>query len=1563
MFSHKKTKTILTPELKDDFIKFQELFNNSSKSVDVLVEEIGNVDSCIVNYAKTCKNGSLTMDGFKKSLEENTLSAKAGKLALQGLATVGNMFVSWAITKGIELFVNWVDESIVTTEEYKEKLNELKAECSAIESDLSSLNDELSTTNERMRELEGKDVLTFTEKEEYNNLVKQNNELERKIALLEYEQKVKNREKNKAFVDTMNSDVETGEWGYVKDDQTGKISKGNASLYSVVGGMSGSTATYSMATEQEFINQQFEERIRLTEQLNSMEIVTPNTSEERAEQIEEETNTLKSQIEDIDKYLQDKSLEWSTNASEISYISNPSTDDEKAVNAWLDFIADFQDKMLIMTSEGNASANAENKQNTFNRLIDNWQFDETVQGLQDLGEQGQVTADMLTDPKYDEFIAKLAELGVIDSTDNLEDIALAFNKVAEATGSINPDEMNIQWSFSETITQLDTAKEKLATLDETYAKLFDGDKKTNIGFDDFSAINEAFSDVTNIDNYIQRLQEAGQDTEQVTLVMEDLIGAYLEQSKVLDNVTDENKDLITSMLREMGIVNAEELVLAHLTHQTEMVTIQKQFATEKGYEFANATIAEATELINEANCSELTKQALAQLALEKINVNKQKIDTSSDIDNVISLANAALASESALIKLQKAKSVLGVVESVGSWQSAGISKKDYEEALNIVQQIENGTFDYDFQTLDADKYKAGYTPKYSPQTVAGTKTYDALEKSADSAKKEFKEVVDFFEERIKKLDNAISLLDANLENVVGSFAKNKLISAQIDINAEKINNYSSAIEMYSQKASEALSSIPENLRDKVINGAISLDTFVGENGEQVTEAIEEYNKWAEKISECNQQLTELQQTLEDLELQKFTNIIDDFSSQFNIYENSKSLIDKQIDLFKEAGELIGSSFYDVQIDQSQKQLALLQEEKKQLVEQMNSALASGRVKTGSEAWISMLDSLQEVESSILDVKTEIESLDNSLKELHFENLERVADRFSEISKEINNLIGLIDDADVSDNNGNFSPEGLTQLGLYAQEYERAIYTSQMYGEEIEKLNQAYINGEYSVLEYQEKLASLTESQWDAINTAESVKDSILALHEARVDKAVEGIEKEKDAYRELIDEQLKTIENEEKLRNYKSDIEEATKKVTDIERQIAALSLDNSASANAKKKQLQEDLLNARKELEELQYQHSVEMQKEALETEYENFESEKDAEIEELEKSLDDKEQLIADSFETVKQNSNIIGQEIANIANKHGVTISNAIVSSWQSGENAIASYGATLDVYSSAFIGQLMGVENEVYNLQAQANNTANSLVGMFSTRADNLVNELISSYNSIGNVNAMTNALKNSLVNTLESGYNVSGITSALNSITSAANAAKSAIDNLNNTSVNTQTEQPKTGYTMNQNAQTGYYEIIERASGKVVSTHRTEKAAMNAYSKLPQYASGTRNAKGGLIIKDEEGFELQLDKLINGNYTIASDGAQILTKPQTDNIFDWAKLNPNQFLNVQPNYTLPKMPEIVQRNTSAPTLSIGNLVTVNGNIDDTNVARMEKVANKAVTDAFNRFTKQVNYGGF
>ena len=63
--------------------------------------------------------------------------------------------------------------------------------------------------------------------------------------------------------------------------------------------------------------------------------------------------------------------------------------------------------------------------------------------------------------------------------------------------------------------------------------------------------------------------------------------------------------------------------------------------------------------------------------------------------------------------------------------------------------------------------------------------------------------------------------------------------------------------------------------------------------------------------------------------------------------------------------------------------------------------------------------------------------------------------------------------DVVDEIGNWTKKGITALGLYAQEMERAKYRAEQYGKEIEYLNQEYAAGKYSVDEYNEKLQELT----------------------------------------------------------------------------------------------------------------------------------------------------------------------------------------------------------------------------------------------------------------------------------------------------------------------------------------------------------------------------------------------------------------------------------------------------------------------------------------------------------
>lgn len=586
----------------------------------------------------------------------------------------------------------------------------------------------------------------------------------------------------------------------------------------------------------------------------------------------------------------------------------------------------------------------------------------------------------------------------------------------------------------------------------------------------------------------------------------------------------------------------------------------------------------------------------------------------------------------------------------------------------------------------------------------------------------------------------------------------------------------------------------------------------------------------------------------------------------------------------------------------------------------------------------MVNALSEVDGNILDCKKSIEEFDNELLNLHTEIFNRIQEQFSALDSEISNLIDLFDEFEVSDEKGIWSKEGIAQLGLLTQQYELAQYQIRQYNNEIDELNQQYLAGKYSATEYADKLAELNSQQWDAVKSGESALAAIMDLNEVRVDNAVNGIEKEIDAYQELIDAQIEALHAKNDLHDYENSIAEKTKAVADLEYQIEIMRGDTSAATIAKRKKLEEQLAEVRKDLEETEYDHSIETQEDALNKQYEQYEKSRNDEIDALRESLNDKEAILSTSFEAVKNNASVVGQEIATIATQHGITVSNTLISSWQSGEKAIAGYGEVLSQNTSAFIGNIMGVENEVWNLQAQANTTADSLAWMFSTKADNLVSELNTSYYAEANLANMTNALQQSLVNTLERGYDVSSIVNSIDSVTAAAGRAKTAIEDLKLLDISS-----------------------SGASGGGSPRVLPERPTTLFYPSFAHYANGTRSSKGNIIISDEEGCEMKLPKLANGQYTIANEGTQILTKAQTDNIFDWSKFNPVDFIQPKLNISLPKLPEIVSRNVKpSVNMHYDSLVTINGDVNDTNhfIKQVTGVVERQLDRSFNDFKKEI-----
>ena len=352
-----------------------------------------------------------------------------------------------AIVGVIAAYGKWGD----TLENTREKLVDLKAEYNTITSNIESTNKELETTKQRIAELEGKGTLTFTEKEELDNLVKQNNELQRTVDLLKLEQDENKKEKNKTFVKTAEKDLgRVGEYHLV--GRTDLDGKATGEYYDEIKDGYSTDSRNKNISEAEYIQRQFDNKQKLLDELAATET-------------ESERKRIQDKIDKIDEYLKEKNKQFIEDAEGIDYIQNPTTEDDKKVNEWLDYINDFQDKMAIAMGGDNA------KENAFNRLVDNWKFDELLNPLQKLGKEGKVTAEMLTDPKYDAFIQKLIDIKFIsdDTEGSLRFVASAFNGTMQSaqkyvTALKGDDLDNFVDNLGEEAKALGTTESELAKL-------------------------------------------------------------------------------------------------------------------------------------------------------------------------------------------------------------------------------------------------------------------------------------------------------------------------------------------------------------------------------------------------------------------------------------------------------------------------------------------------------------------------------------------------------------------------------------------------------------------------------------------------------------------------------------------------------------------------------------------------------------------------------------------------------------------------------------------------------------------------------------------------------------------------------------------------------------------------------------------------------------------------------------------------------------------------------------------------------------------------------------------
>ena len=579
---------------------------------------------------------------------------------------------------------------------------------------------------------------------------------------------------------------------------------------------------------------------------------------------------------------------------------------------------------------------------------------------------------------------------------------------------------------------------------------------------------------------------------------------------------------------------------------------------------------------------------------------------------------------------------------------------------------------------------------------------------------EFREVFDWIEVRLEEINERIGLKSAELENATGASAKNAVIDDMIDLNKVLYDNLTAGATKYHTYAQKLLAKVPQEYRDAAQDGSIAIEEFVGEVDEKALNAIQEYREWVQKGADVTQQAEEALTEISNLAKQAIDNIAQEYENKASI----PGIVIEQLEAYNALIETTqgaeSAKIYEEMIKENNKQIGILAEQRQKMQSELNAQVEAGNIKKYSQAWYDAVGEIAAVDTEILNLTADTEDYRDTINELHLEHFENLISRFEAISDEAENLIDILSNKDlVNKDTAEWTDEGITSLGLYAQKMEVTEMQAKKYNDEIQYLNNNWKKLGYTEQEYIEKLEELKNGQYDAIKSYNDTKKAIVDLTKERVDAIKEGIEKEIEAYEELISKKKEELDAEKDLYDFQKGVANQQKEIADIERKLAALSADNSASARAKRAQLEAELAEARQELEDTYYDRSVSNQQEVLDKELEAFQEEKDMEIEGWDKYLEDTEKVVADGLATIQANTDAVYNILKDMGEEYSLSIAAALTSPWKYGEDAIQSYSEKFKMDMSKTVEELREIAAEhkklIDEIEAHGSKNTNTVNG--------------------------------------------------------------------------------------------------------------------------------------------------------------------------------------------------------------------------------------------------------------
>lgn len=458
-----------------------------------------------------------------------------------------------------------------------------------------------------------------------------------------------------------------------------------------------------------------------------------------------------------------------------------------------------------------------------------------------------------------------------DQAQNLIDKLIELGYVQGELKEKTSDESPIL-SFTQAISQVQELSKGFDQLDKIYADVLNKEDFDWSSILNNTSFTEVFGKTENVteeykaayDDFIKTISNSPDDINKCQEAFNNLATEYVNDSGALKNLTEENKQAITTMLEQMGVSNAEEVVTATLAHNKEELTLQNILLANSTMDLSTVTADEIQRLLDEGVVTQEVAKQLAAYAAEKQYTNNKVINTEADCNNLIALMKTAEGTTEAVAKLEKLKARL--------YNDDGTAKViSNEERKNVERAINNIAAEFNAKVSETIKIpQMTYNGGSSTQKVR-----DDLSKAADSAKKT---ADDLYNDLKEQIDAYMDYMEKSLD--AGKIDYNTYCSSVKNYLDDLYNSGKLKAKDYFDYTEKMLNK-QKDIYDKVISAVVD-------------RLEEEVDKWQGKIDELESANDKLNDNLSNMD--SALDAID------RVYDNEIDRIQAIIDGLKDAND-------------------------------------------------------------------------------------------------------------------------------------------------------------------------------------------------------------------------------------------------------------------------------------------------------------------------------------------------------------------------------------------------------------------------------------------------------------------------------------------------------------------------------------------------------------------------------------------------------------------------------------------------------------------------------------